>query len=164
MINQLYSALQQSFSPLQVVNLPQQQDDFNEFCNWLNHHGSNLQYVELKEYYDNGIEQCLLLQQYQVDIDALQNKIEAEIEAAFPDEAEEIENVEDQYIDFYDTAFDTLFDNIKVVADSLGLKLLVIVRENPYWMVVPNHEENIQQIIQAFNHVFAKDDLFLVEH
>lgn len=108
------------------------------------------------------MEDCQLFQQHQVDISALQEKIDHDIEAALPDEDQEDEC--DQAIDFYDTVFDTLFDNIKAVADPLGLKLLVVVRENPYWMVVPNHDEKIQKLIQSFNFIFAKDNLFLVEH
>lgn len=162
MINQLYSTLKQSFRPLETAHLPEQKDDFETLCDWLNQQGSNLQYVELKQYFDNGLEDCQLFQQHHVDISVLQEKIDHDIEAALPDEDQEDEC--DQAIDFYDTVFDTLFDNIKAVADPLGLKLLVVVRENPYWMVVPNHDEKIQKLIQSFNSIFAKDNLFLVEH
>ena len=165
MINQLYSVLQQSFSLLQKHSLPQQKDDFNAFCNWLNQQGSHLQYVELAEYYDNGLEQCLLLQQHDVDIDALQNKIDVDIATVLSSQDQVLEqDQQERYIDLCDTAFDSLFDNIKAVADPIGLKLLVVMREHPYWMVVPNRDEQVQKLIQAFNYVFAKDKMFLVEH
>jgi len=36
--------------------------------------------------------------------------------------------------------------------------LLVIEHENPYWMLVPNNEELVSQIILTFNDIFGDEE------
>ena len=47
-----------------------------------------------------------------------------------------------------------LFNNIKNSIKDKHLKLFVVIRENPYWFVLPDNSDKNQKIIDAFNQVF----------
>lgn len=54
-----YSLCQQVFPELTQVPYPIHSHKFHQFINWVNTLHSNIQYVELKEYYDNGTDRVI---------------------------------------------------------------------------------------------------------
>lgn len=159
MTTTLYPLCQQVFPELTQVPHPAHAHDFHQFINWVNTLHSNIQYVELKEYYDNDTDKCYQLQQAQVDIEQLNNRIEAEVEQVFAEYAESAPEQQNE-IDFAEHIYAILFDNIYAVAEQHGLALLLISNENPYWMLVPDQTEQINHLIEAFNATFSDVELY----
>lgn len=155
----LYSLCQQVFPELRQVPCPAHPQDFHQFISWANSLHCNIQYVELKEYYDNDTDRCYQLQQAHVDIEQLNNRIEAEVEQLFAEYADSPPEQHNE-IDFAEHIYAILFDHIYAVAEQHGLALLLISNENPYWMLVPDQAEQIQQLIAAFNHTFSGLELY----
>ncbi|AMW79008.1 hypothetical protein AMD27_09005 [Acinetobacter sp. TGL-Y2] len=51
-----------------------------------------------------------------------------------------------------------IFDNIKKVAEEHQLSLLVVYRENPYWLLLPTqNQQQLEMIVQEFNQAFNDD-------
>ena len=159
MTTTLYPLCQQVFPELTQVPYPAHAQDFHQFINWVNTLHSNIQYVELKEYYNNDTDKCYQLQQAQVDIEQLNNRIEAEVEQLFAEFAESAPEQQNE-IDFAEHIYAILFDNIDAVAEQHGLALLLISNENPYWMLVPDQTEQINRLIEAFNTTFSDVELY----
>ena len=117
-----------------------------------------MHYIELKEYYDNGIENDFYFNQHNIDAEQLQNEIEVAIAEVF-DQYDEDDDVSlgDQ-MDAMQQTEEIIFDQIKLVANQYQLSLLIIYRENPYWMLVPTQDEQqLNQIVDAFNDAFNDD-------
>ena len=88
----------------------------------------------------------------------MQNEIEVAIAEVF-DQYDEDDDVSlgDQ-MDAMQQTEEIIFDQIKLVANQYQLSLLVIYRENPYWMLVPTQDEQqLNQIVDAFNDAFNDD-------
>lgn len=160
MTQNIYEIFQEIFPELKQQDLPDDLTEFTTFRDWLNQDHSFIQYVEIKEYEDNGINESTVFQQKQVDAEALNQAIENEIDIFFEsfeyedeDDADDIE-VQQQKVE------EILFDQIKLFAEQKQLSLLVIFRENPYWLVVPTQDElQLQRIVDVFNQSFKRDDL-----
>ncbi|MCH7316185.1 hypothetical protein [Acinetobacter sp. ANC 3882] len=159
MTTALYQLCHQVFPELVQVPEPTHPHNFYQFMNWSNTLHSNIQYVELKEYYDNGTDKCYQLQQAQADIEQLNNQIEAEVEQLFAEYTDTTADEQNE-IDFAEHIYAILFDNIYAVAEQHGLALLLISNENPYWMLVPDHAEQIDRLIEAFNATFSNVELY----
>lgn len=155
----LYSLCQQVFPELTQVPYPLHPHDFHQFINWANTLHSNIQYVELKEYYDNGSDQCYQLQQTQIDIEQLNNRIESEVEQLFAEYADATQDEQNE-IDFAEHIYAILFDYLYAVAEQHDLALLLISNEKPYWMLVPDQAEQIKHLIEAFNSTFSDVELY----
>ncbi|AWL28804.1 hypothetical protein DJ533_09595 [Acinetobacter defluvii] len=158
MTKNIYAIFQDIFPELKQQTLPEDLNEFSVFCDWLNQEHSFIQYVEIKEYYDNGIDESTMFQQKQVDTEALNQAIEETVDELF-------ESLDEDQLEDYEAHFEIeekieeiLFDQIKTFAEQKQLSLLVIFRENPYWLVVPSQDESqLQQIVDAFNQHFAQD-------
>ncbi|ENW83692.1 hypothetical protein F909_00353 [Acinetobacter sp. ANC 3929] len=159
MTTALYQLCHQVFPELVQVPEPTHPHNFYQFMNWSNTLHSNIQYVELKEYYDNGTDKCYQLQQAQVDIEQLNNRIEAEVEQLFAEYTDTTADEQNE-IDFAEHIYAILFNNIYAVAEQHGLALLLISNENPYWMLVPDLTEQIDRLIEAFNATFSDVELY----
>lgn len=159
MTKNIYAIFQEIIPELRQQELPEDLNEFSVFCDWLNQEHSFIQYVEIKEYYDNGIDESTIFQQKQVDTKALNQAIEDDVEALF--ESFEYEDDDEDAVDIefqQQKVEEILFDQIKTFAEQKQLSLLVIFRENPYWLVVPSQDEShLQQIADAFNQHFAQD-------
>lgn len=159
MTKNIYAIFQDIFPELKQQTLPEDLNEFSIFCDWLNQEHSFIQYVEIKEYYDNGIDESTIFQQKQLDTEALNQAIEDDVEALF--ESFEYEDDDEDAVDIefqQQKVEEILFDQIKTFAEQKQLSLLVIFRENPYWLVVPSQDESqLQQIADAFNQHFAQD-------
>ena len=151
MSQKIYSLLQYFIPELNAQQIPQDAE-FYSFSEWINQQHDLLHYIELKEYYDNGIENDFYFNQHNIDAEQLQNEIEIAIAEVF-DQYDEDDDVSlgDQ-MDAMQQTEEIIFDQIKLVANQYQLSLLVIYRENPYWMLVPTQDEQqLNQIVDAFN-------------
>lgn len=94
----------------------------------------------------------------------MQNEIESAVGELF-EQFEDADDVsfEDQ-MDVMERTEEIIFDAIKKVANQYQLSLLVVYRENPYWMLLPKQDEDqLIQIADAFNEAFNDDgDLNMV--
>lgn len=159
MPTQLYEICQIIFPELAGLPYPNVMDDFHQFIEWVNTKRSNIQYVELKEYYDNGIIECYQLKKANIDTEQLNQYIEDDMNSLFKkyDENDQNNNWNN---DPYEQTENTIFGHILAVAELHLLALLVISNENPYWMLVPNRTEQINHLIEAFNQTFTDVKLY----
>lgn len=128
---------------------------FEQLHDWLNQTPSAyMGYVELKEYYDNGIEENLVLKQAKVDTVQLQKDIEQNIHNKLSTLDEDTYD----FVEAYDLTYEAFFDTLEQYAQQADLDLLVIQRENPYWMVVPRKAQVSQKIVDTFNAKYGDDE------
>ena len=156
----IYSLLQKIIPELQSQQIPQD-EDFDSFDEWINESVNIFHYIELKNYYDNGIEDNYYLSEHKVDVESLQNAIEADVIEAFDEVDDDVENddfdLEDQ-MDALERVEEIIFDKIKNVASPFHLTLMIIYHENPYWLLVPTEDDDkLNQIVDAFNEAFNQD-------
>ena len=170
MSQNIYELLQAIIPELAQQDLPENLEQFTIFRDWLNQTHSYLQYVEIKEFDDNGIEDNQLFKQKDVDVQALQSKIQNDVWALYEQVGEEMDDMQDvdafmnKRIEVEQKVEDILFDHIKVVAEANALSLWVIIRENPYWLLVPCQDMNVlENIVDVFNQTLNMDgDLNMV--
>lgn len=161
MTQNIYEIFQEVFPELKQQDLPDDLTEFTTFRDWLNQDHSFIQYVEIKEYEDNGINESTVFQQKQVNAEALNQAIENEIDIFFESFEYEDEDEDAGDIEVQQQKVEAiLFDQIKLFAEQKQLSLLVIFRENPHWLVVPTQDElQLQRIVDVFNQSFKRDDL-----
>lgn len=164
MTGTIYQLLQNIIPELKAQEIPKQMDDFHAFSDWLNKSNNYMQYVELKEFYDNGIEDNEFLKLKHVNTQALQVKVQSDVGELYERLDESMDDLQDvdaymvDRIEVEQQVEDILFDNIKAVAQDHQLSLLVIFRENPYWMLLPTQDEQVlDQILDVFNQTFNTD-------
>lgn len=169
----IYQLLQDAIPQLQVQLPPSTSGDLHQLYDWINQQHTFMHYVELKEFEDNGIEYNYYFKKYQVDTDALQADIYASIEhvfAEFAAEDLEIDADANAYINarilMDEQVEEIVFDHIHRCATQHQLKLLIIVRENPYWLLIPNmKQEFIDQLVGEFNQNFkVHEDLLMLQY
>ena len=161
---EIYYLLQETLPELKKQTIPQDSQDFANFRDWMNEHHAYMQYVEIKEFYDNGISDSEILKHAQIDTKALEKKIGADVNqiiAKYGDKYTEDEfeklSIDEQFdirIELDYEIEQALFNNIKNSIKDKHLKLFVVIRENPYWFVLPDNPNKNQNIIDAFNQVF----------
>ena len=161
---EIYYLLQEALPELKKQTIPQDSQDFANFRDWMNEHHAYMQYVEIKEFYDNGISDSEILKHAQIDTKALEKKIGADVNqiiAKYGDKYTEDEfeklSIDEQFdirIELDYEIEQALFNNIKNSIKDKHLKLFVVIRENPYWFVLPDNPNKNQNIIYAFNQVF----------
>ena len=161
---EIYYLLQEALPELKKQTIPQDSQDFANFRDWMNEHHAYMQYVEIKEFYDNGISDSEILKHAQIDTKALEKKIGADVNqiiAKYGDKYTEDEfeklSIDEQFdirIELDYEIEQALFNNIKNSIKDKHLKLFVVIRENPYWFVWPENPNKNQNIIDAFNQVF----------
>ena len=161
---EIYYLLQETLPELKKQPIPQDSQDFANFRDWMNEHHAYMQYVEIKEFYDNGISDSEILKHAQIDTKALEKKIGADVNqiiAKYGDKYTEDDfeklSIDEQFdiqIELDYEIEQALFNNIKNSIKDKHLKLFVVIRENPYWFVLPDNPNKNQNIIDAFNQVF----------
>lgn len=161
---EIYYLLQEALPELKKQTIPQDSQDFANFRDWMNEHHAYMQYVEIKEFYDNGISDSEILKHAQIDTKALEKKIGADVNqiiAKYGDKYTEDDfeklSIDEQFdiqIELDYEIEQALFNNIKNSIKDKHLKLFVVIRENPYWFVLPDNPNKNQNIIDAFNQVF----------
>lgn len=160
MVLKIYNVLQKIIPELSAQKIPQD-GDFEQFDEWINETIRLFHYIELKEYYDNGIDENYYLNEFKVDIQKLQNEIEADVSEAFDQVDEDVEDDDfdlEGQMDALEQVEEIIFDKIKNFATPFNLTLIVVYRENPYWLLVPTQdEEHLNQIVDSFNDAFNQD-------
>ena len=156
----LYEVLRIAFPELKDAPLPEELDNFESFCAWLNQLHSNLQQLDMMDFRQNGIDECRRLQQLNIDLDELKNQIEAEMNVFYQmyEEGDRELDAEPAHAYDFEFTYSVIFNNIKLFIQPYDLALLVIEHENPYWMLVPNNEELVSQIILTFNDIFGDEE------
>lgn len=159
MSQEIYLLLQNIIPELTKKEVPLDVD-FDTFYDWINELNEFVHYIEFKEYYDNGIANNFYFKKFNVDTDLLQNEIEAQIAEVI----EQLYDDEDAQANALEQIEELIFDKILEKAKLHQLSLLVVYRENPYWMLVPTQsKEQLDQIVKAFNQAFNDDgDLNMV--
>lgn len=161
---EIYYLLQEVLPELKKQPIPQDNQDFSSLRDWMNEHHFYMQYVEIKEFYDNGISDSEILKNAQIDTEALEKKIGQDVNQVIARYGEKYTEEDFEKLSS-DEQFDlkieidyeieqALFNNIKHSIEDKHLKLFVVIRENPYWFVLPDNPDKNQKIIDAFNRVF----------
>ena len=160
MIQNIYEIFQEIIPELKLQDLPDDLTEFTVFRDWLNQTHSFIQYVEIKEYDANGIDESTIFKQKQLDTEALNQAIEETVGELFDSlDEDQLEDYEARF-EIEEKIEEILFDQIKTFAEQKQLSLLVIFRENPYWLVVPTQDElQLQRIVDVFNQSFKNDYL-----
>lgn len=158
MSQRIYQILQELIPELKQQT-PVENGDFTDFSAWINQFIELLHYIELKEYYDNGIEENFYFKKFNVNTQQLNNDIDQQLSNLFEQSEEGFEEDSfDQEIDLMEHTETILFDNIKKVADEHQLSLLVVYRENPYWLLVPSqNQQQLEMMVEEFNQAFNDD-------
>jgi len=169
----IYQLLQAAIPALQTQVVPAQQGDLYQLYVWINQTHSFMHYIELKAFADNGIEYNYYFKSFAVDHSLVQNEILTTIETVFADLDQSSLEIGDDFnayiearISMDEQVEEIIFDHIQKYAAQHQLKLLVIVRENPYWMLLPSQNQDlIDQIVTTFNQHFCADgDLLMLEY
>mgnify|MGYP003483218859 CR=1 FL=1 len=155
---EIYYLLQEALPELKKQTIPQDSQDFANFRDWMNEHHAYMQYVEIKEFYDNGISDSEILKHAQIDTKALEKKIGADVNqiiAKYGDKYTEDEfeklSIDEQFdiqIELDYEIEQALFNNIKNSIKDKHLKLFVVIRENPYWFVLPDNSDKNQKLLE----------------
>ena len=158
MSKNIYS-LVQSLIPELKQPLESEQADFDYFRDWLNQDAEYFHYIELKEYFDNGIDENYYFKKFDVNTQQLNHDIDQQLSNLFEQNEEGFEQaLFDQEMDLMEHTETILFDNIKKVAEEHQLSLLVVYRENPYWLLLPTqNQQQLEMIVQEFNQAFNDD-------
>ena len=154
----LYESLRFAFPELNDTAIPEEQDEFEHFVRWLNTYYSNIQKIELDDFRQNGIDECHRLQQLGIDLDELKNQINDDMASFYQMYDSEAEETSDMHGYDFEFSFDVIFNHIKIFIEPYELSLLVIERENPYWLLVPHNDELIDRIIVTYNHTFGDEE------
>ena len=164
-MSQKIDQILQDLIPELKKQTPVASDEFEDFSAWINQSIALLHYIELKEYFDNGIDENYYFKKFNVNTPQLNHDIDQQISNVFEQsEAGLGGDSFDQEMDLMEQTETILFDHIKKVADKHQLSLLVVYRENPYWLLVPTtNEAELSLIVTAFNQAFNEDgDLNMV--
>ncbi|MDH1363906.1 hypothetical protein N5D16_05510, partial [Acinetobacter johnsonii] len=110
------------------------------------------------DFRQNGIDECHRLQQLGIDLDELKNQINDDMASFYQMYDSEEEETSDMHGYDFEFSFDVIFNHIKIFIEPYELSLLVIERENPYWLLVPHNDELIDRIIVTYNHTFGDEE------
>lgn len=158
MTSEIYQQLQNIIPELNAQDVLDS-NDFDDFSEWINEKNQLFHYIELKEYYDNGIEDNFYFNKLNVDTEQLQANIDAEISQLVENFEDDGEFSFDDGTDMMEKTEEIIFDTIKNMANQHQLSLLVIHRENPYWLLVPTQNQKIlNEIVETFNQIFNIDN------
>ncbi len=93
-----------------------------------------------------------------IDLDELKNQINDDMASFYQMYDSEEEETSDMHGYDFEFSFDVIFNHIKIFIEPYELSLLVIERENPYWLLVPHNDEMIDRLIVTYNHTFGDEE------
>ncbi len=158
-----YQTVKALLSDLELTQIPAEDSIayFHIFYDWLNQEHGYFHYIELSEFWENGIEDNAILKKLGVDTMAMQEVIGEKVSQVF----EQCDDYDDECDDVMQKVERIIYDNILAQVPRADYCLLRVVRENPYWMLVPNQAEKVEAFIQAFNQAFNEDgDMLMVRY
>ncbi len=132
-------------------------DLYYAFSEWMNEFIHIWHYIEIMEFQNHDVEKNHYLIQKNVDTQAIDTDVGALFDSLEEDQLDEDDDYS-AHFEIEQKVEEILFDQIKHFAEQKQLTLLVIFRENPYWLVVPSQDElRLQRIIDEFNQCFCQD-------
>ncbi|RZG75596.1 hypothetical protein EXU29_01685 [Acinetobacter wuhouensis] len=167
----IYQLLQAWFPELESLKIPKKKmrRDFETFYYWLSpqditeptteddlqeykYRGYFLS-IDRDQHFDNGIEVCALFQDLNVDVEAIQNRIELRTAPLF----EHYEKYKDLIGNFYalrSHVYDIVLEEIYNEVRKHGYRMLLIYASEQIWMAVPDQQKKIAQFIKLFRKQF----------
>lgn len=158
----VYQAAKALFPNLELNEIPAEDNIayFHVFYDWLNQQQMYFHYVELKEGWDDGIEDNAILQDLAINTQSIEKWVNTQADAL-------LANCQGEYNDACDDVDakleSILYDAILDQVPSQDFCLLRVVRENPYWLLAPNEPEKVANFVQAFNESFNEDGDMLMQ-
>lgn len=166
----IYRLLQEWFPELLTVKIPKKniRRDFDAFCDWMapkritvstdegDHQYRYRGYflgIDRSQHFDNGIETCALFQDFNVDVNEIQNRIERRTEPLF----EHYEKYKKLIGDFYaihSHVYDVVLEEIYNEVRKHGYRMLLIYAADQMWLAVPDQPKKIEQFIELFRKQF----------
>ena len=168
----IYHFLQELYPELESLKIPKKEfrRDFDYFYEWLypikieqpvsdedsqgdKYRGYFLS-IDRDQHMDNGIDTCAVFQDLNVDVNALENRIENRTEALF----EHYEKYKDLLNGFYalrSHVYDVVLEEIYNEVIKQGYAMLLIHHVEMIWMVVPNDPKKISKFIKLFTKQFV---------
>ena len=168
----IYHFLQELYPELESLKVPKKEyrRDFNYFYEWLypiqieqpvsdedsrgyKYRGYFLS-IDRDQHMENGIDSCAIFQDINVDVKALENRIETRTEALF----EHYEKYKDLLNGFYalrSHVYDVVLEEIYNEVIKQGHAMLLIHHVEMIWMVVPNDPKKISKFIKLFKKQFV---------
>lgn len=161
----LYQQLQTVFTELKDVPIPSEPQEFDAFLEWVNTKTQNVLSVNFEEFYQNRLDEVRVLQDAKIDVVALQDQIEQDIEKINTQysSADNLDDYEGDILEVEDRLYAAFFGSLQDAVEGKDLTILVVSEENPYWMVVPAQQEAIIALIDSFNENFKDSGLELNE-
>ncbi|RKG45846.1 MULTISPECIES: hypothetical protein [Acinetobacter] len=161
----LYELIRVAFPELKELPLPDEPELFSNFEAWINQLYPNLMRLDGLDVQQNGIAECHRLQQLQIDLDELKSHIQDEMSTFHNmyESSDLEEEYEEDQLHAYDFEFTykVILSNIQMFVEPYDLAVLAIEQDQPYWMLVPENDELIQNIIHHFGLVFSASEPML---
>lgn len=167
----IYQLLQEWYPELESLKIPNKKfrRNFNNFCEWLSpkrieqpvgedgvqeykYRGYFLS-IDRNQHFENGIENCALFQDLNVDVNEIQNRIELRTEPLF----EHFEKYKDLIGNFYalrSHVYDIVLEEIYNEVIKHGYRMLLIYAADQTWMAVPDDAKKIDKFITLFRNQF----------
>lgn len=134
---------------------------WHDFYAWFNQDGTYLHYMELKEFWVNGVDNNAILRALGIDGTAVQAQIDAQIDVI-------MEDCDDEYLPdgrmLIEVVENAIYDGVLAATPQGQYCVLRVLRENPYWLLAPNDTVKVDAFIQAFNETFNDGDMLMVRH
>lgn len=161
----VYEKVEIFLPELETVKTPTVTNDFDQFYAWINSKNSNLHKLVFEEFYENKIDECKPLLDAGVDTVKLQNHINQNIEKINSgySSADNMDDYEGDILNIEDRYHDAFFLPLQQIAQEYNLTTLVVSGNDPYWIILPNQQEQIVKLIDAFNLAFKDEGLEMSE-
>ena len=166
----IYQMLQQWFPELRQRPLPKKKhrEQFEVFINWLypekmgGRYSTFLMKINRNEFHENEIERCAIFHEFSTDSSIIQTRIRQRAQPLF-EHYEQHKEAIGRYYNVQDQVYDIIFEEILLEARRHQYELLLIYAEDYYWLLVPNHDDEIEKFSRRFNKQFKDEDIS-IEH
>lgn len=162
----IFKILQKWFPVLEQQDIPKKKHRriFQQYLVWISAEPVNqyVMMVDAENPYENGLEQCAILQQMKIDIAVLQQEIRQKTMPLY-EHYEKHKAVIGKYYSVNDQVFDLIFEEIYMLLKAQNFELLFVYAEKTYWMIVPNDDVKIYKFCKSFTKQF-KDEGVSIEH
>lgn len=162
----IFKILQKWFPVLEHQDIPKKKHRriFQQYLAWIavEQVSQHVMVVDAENPYENGLEQCAILQQMNVDIALLQQAIRQKTMPLY-EHYEKHKAVIGKYYCVNDQVFDLIFEEIDAVLKAQNFELLFVYAEKTYWMIVPNDDVKIHKFCKSFTKQFKAEGIS-IEH
>ena len=166
----IFKILQGWFPLLKQRKIPKKKcrTNFQQFLAWIasekvaQHEHAYLMSVDSENPYENGLEQCAMLQHINIDMGLTQQEIRKRTTPLYK-HYETHKAVIGKYYNVNAHVFDIVFEEIYNFLKSQNYELLIIYADTAYWMAVPDEDVKIHKFCKSFSKQF-KDEGICIEH